>query len=109
VFVSFTFRNKPAAFLGYSVGIAAGTRAVEHPALIAIEVELVPLRNTVLLAKVHQAFAKTGDPVDPETEIALGIMLDDLAWWSRTLEGARTAGVLTPGSVRHRQALAALS
>jgi NAD(P)H-dependent FMN reductase len=26
VFVSFAFRNKPAAFIGYSVGVAAGTR-----------------------------------------------------------------------------------
>ncbi|HWE60070.1 MAG TPA: NAD(P)H-dependent oxidoreductase [Chloroflexota bacterium] len=109
VFVSFAFRNKPAAFLGYSIGIAAGTRAVEHLALIAIEVELVPLRNTVLLAKAHQAFTKTGDPVDPETEIALSIMLDDLAWWSRTLEAARAAGELAPSRVRRQQALAALT
>ncbi len=29
VFVSFAFRNKPAGFVGYSVGIAAGTRAVD--------------------------------------------------------------------------------
>ncbi|MGH2345771.1 MAG: NADPH-dependent FMN reductase, partial [Chloroflexota bacterium] len=65
VFVSFAFRNKPAAFLGYSSGIAAGTRAVEHLALIAIEVELVPLRGTVLIPKVHQAFAASGDPIDP--------------------------------------------
>jgi NAD(P)H-dependent FMN reductase len=108
IFVSFAFRNKPAAFLGYSVGIAAGTRAVEHLALIAIEVELVPLRNTVLLARVQDAFGKTGDPVDPESEIAIGIMLDDLAWWSKTLETARASGMLTPGSIRRRQALAAL-
>jgi NAD(P)H-dependent FMN reductase len=33
VFVSFAFRNKPAAFVGYSVGVAAGTRAVEQAAL----------------------------------------------------------------------------
>ena len=38
VFVSFALRNKPVAFVGYSAGIAAGTRAVEHLALIAIEV-----------------------------------------------------------------------
>ena len=49
VFVSFALRNKPVAFVGYSAGIAAGTRAVEHLALIAIEAEAVPLRNTVLI------------------------------------------------------------
>jgi NAD(P)H-dependent FMN reductase len=82
VFVSFAFRNKPAAFLGYSIGIAAGTRAVEHLALVAIEVELVPLRNTVLIPKIHEAFTAGGDPVDPDAEVALGILLDDLGWWS---------------------------
>jgi hypothetical protein len=34
-------------------------------------------------------------------------MLDDLAWWSQSLEQARAAGELTPGSLRARAALAA--
>jgi NAD(P)H-dependent FMN reductase len=105
VFTSFAFRNKPAAFVGYSIGIAAGTRAVEHLALVAIEVELVPLRNTVLIPKVQQAFAN-GEPVDPEAEIALGILLDDLAWWARVLKQARAGEQLPPASVRRRQAAA---
>ncbi len=108
VFASFAFRNKPAAFVGYSSGIAAGTRAVEHLALIAIEAELVPLRNTVLIPKVQNAFAANGDPVDPETEFALGILLDDLAWWSRALEQARAGGQVAPASVRRRLAAAAV-
>src|SRR5271170_4856853 len=36
VFVSFAFRNKPAAFIGYSGGVVGGARAVEHLAHIAI-------------------------------------------------------------------------
>jgi NAD(P)H-dependent FMN reductase len=107
VFTSFAFRYKPAAFLGYSTGIAAGTRAVEHLALIAIEAELVPLRNTVLIPKVQGAFAANGDPVDPDTEVALGILLDDLAWWTNVLKHGRAGGVLAPASVRRRQAAAA--
>jgi NAD(P)H-dependent FMN reductase len=107
VFASFAFRNKPAAFLGYSTGIAAGTRAVEHLALIAIETELVPLRNTVLIPKVQGAFDANGDPVDPDSEVAMGIMLDDLAWWSNALEQARAGGVHAPASVRRRLAAAA--
>ncbi|MBA3825179.1 MAG: NAD(P)H-dependent oxidoreductase [Ktedonobacterales bacterium] len=105
VFASFAFRNKPAAFVGYSVGIAAGTRAVEHLASIAIEAELIPLRNTVLIAKVQQSFAH-GEPVDPETEVALDIMLDDLAWWAEVLKQARAGGELPPASVRRRLATA---
>ena len=102
MFTSFAFRNKPAAFVGYSIGIAAGTRAVEHLALVAIEVELVPLRNTVLIPKVQQAFAN-GEPVNPETEVALSILLDDLAWWASVLKQARAGGQLPPASVRRRQ------
>ncbi len=49
VFVSFGFRNKPAAFVGYSTGVAAGVRAVEHLALIMIEADAVPMRSTVAI------------------------------------------------------------
>ena len=42
VFVSFGFRNKPAAFVGYSTGVAAGVRAVEHLAQIMVEADAVP-------------------------------------------------------------------
>jgi NAD(P)H-dependent FMN reductase len=107
VFTTFAFRLKPAAFVGYSTGIAAGTRAVEHLALIAIEAELVPLRNTVLIPKVQGAFTADGEPVDPDSEVALGIMLDDLAWWTNVLEQARAGGALPPASVRRRLAAAA--
>ena len=109
VFASFGFRNKPAAFVGYSNGIAAGTRAIEHLALIAIETELVPLRQTVLIPKVESAFNDQHDPIDPDTETALEILLDDLAWWSTHLARARSEGQLLPGVFRAREAAAARS
>jgi NAD(P)H-dependent FMN reductase len=105
-FASFAFRYKPAGFIGYSTGIAAGTRAVEHLALIAVEAELIPLRNTVLIPKVQAAFTASGDPVDPEAAIALAILLEDLAWWAKVLRQARDAGMPAPASVRRRAAAA---
>jgi NAD(P)H-dependent FMN reductase len=107
VFVSWALRNKPVAFVGYSGGIAAGTRAVEHLALIAIEAEAVPLRNTVLIPFVADAFGDDGRPTNRATEIALSITLDDLAWWSTVLTRARAEGELPPGSIRARAAAAA--
>jgi NAD(P)H-dependent FMN reductase len=107
VFVSFALRNKPIGFVGYSGGIAAGTRAVEHLALIAIEAEAVPLRNTVLIPFVADAFRDDGEPVSPATDIALSITLDDLAWFSSALSRARAEGELLPGSFRARAAAAA--
>lgn len=107
VFISFGFRNKPIGFVGYSGGIAAGTRAVEHLALIFIEAEAVPLRNSVLIPFVTDAFNENGKPENPATEIALGITLDDLVWFSNALGRARAAGELAPGTFRARAAAAA--
>ena len=107
VWLSFGFRNKPVAAVGYSGSIGAGIRAIEHLAHVFVEAEAVPLRNTVVIPFVRTAFGADGEPTDPETGIRLQIMLDDLAWWSAALEQARAAGELTPGTLRARAALAA--
>jgi NAD(P)H-dependent FMN reductase len=107
VFLSFGFRNKPVAAVGYSAGIGAGIRAIEHLAHVAIEAEAVPLRNSVLIPLVATAFDEAGEPLDPMANISLDVMLDDLAWWSPALEAARAAGELVPGVFRARAAMAA--
>jgi NAD(P)H-dependent FMN reductase len=107
VFVSFAFRNKPLAAVGYSAGVGGGIRAIEHLAQVAVEVEAVPLRSTVILPFVDKAFTDDGGPVDPGTEVSLQIALDDLAWWARALHNARAAGELVPGKIRARMAASA--
>jgi len=106
VFVSFAFRNKPSAFVGYSTGSGAGVRAIEHLAQILIEAESAPLRNTVIIPNVTTAFEGTS-PKDARTDASLTIALDDLAWWATALQQARAAGELPPGSFRLRAAMAA--
>lgn len=108
VFVSWALRNKPLASVGYSIGVAAGVRAVEHLMDVAIESEMVPLRDTVLIPRVASAFNEEGIPVDPMTEIAMTVMLEDLEWWGTLLARARADGELVPGSLRVRAALAKL-
>jgi NAD(P)H-dependent FMN reductase len=100
VFVSFAFRNKPAAFVGYSGGIAAGVRAVEHLAQVAVEAEMVPLRNSILIPQVNGAFDSDGQPTNPAAERSVSVTLDDLAWWGRVLSDARAAGQLPPAQAR---------
>ena len=107
VWLSFGFRNKPVAAVGYSGSIGGGIRAIEHLAHVFIEAEAVPLRNTVVIPFVREAFDENGEPVNPETEIRLQVLLDDLTWWSSALEKARAEGELPPGSFRARAALAA--
>lgn len=106
VYASFALRNKPVAAVSYSGGVGAGVRAIEHLAHIVIEAEGVPLRNTVLIPGVRTAF-EGHSPKNPMTEIAMGIVLDDLAWWSQALSRARADGELAPGVFRVRDALAA--
>ena len=107
VWLSFAMRNKPWGFVAYSVGIAAGTRVVEHLSTVAIEAEAVPLRNTVLIPQVGAAFDDAGKPKDPMTPIALDVLLGDLAWYGIALKRAREEGQLLPGSFRARELAAA--
>jgi NAD(P)H-dependent FMN reductase len=104
VFVSWGLRNKPVGAVAYSSGVSAGVRAVEHLAAVAIESEAVPLRNSVLIPFVESAFDEHDRPKDPVTDIAMGVMLDDLAWWSALLEKGRAEGELPPGTVRRMAA-----
>jgi hypothetical protein len=61
----------------------------------------------VLVGGVLQAFDADGEPVNPLSDAALTIALDDLAWWTAALDTARRAGELAPGTLRMRTALAA--
>jgi NAD(P)H-dependent FMN reductase len=108
VFVSFALRHKPLAVVGYSTGIAAGVRAVEHLMDVATESEMVPLRDTVLIAKVATAFDDQHAPIDQMSEVAMTVMLDDLAWWGDLLAKARADGELPPATFRVRAAMAEL-
>jgi NAD(P)H-dependent FMN reductase len=107
VFVSFAFRNKPLAMVGYSGGVGGGIRAIEHLVQVAVEIEAAPLRSTVVLPFVDRQFDDAGRPTDPTTEVSMQILLDDLAWWAAALHSARAAGELLPGKVRARMAAAA--
>src|SRR3984885_3640736 len=100
VWVSFAFRNKPIVAVGYSGGISGGVRAIEHLAQIAIEAELVPLRTSVVIPQVFEAFDEGGSPRNPVTDISLQTALDDLAWWSIAMEHARAVGELPPAVFR---------
>lgn len=107
VWLSFGFRNKPVAAVGYTAGIGGAIRAIEHLAHIVVEAEAVPLRNAVLVPNVTTAFDESGSPVDPVGAAALQIALDDLAWWGRALRAAREQGEHVPGVFRMRAAIEA--
>jgi NAD(P)H-dependent FMN reductase len=107
VWISFGFRNKPVAFVSYAGGQTGGVRAIEHLAHVFIETESVPVRNSVVIPYVRDAFDADGQPKNPIVNAAADIMLDDLAWWTAALDKARAEGELKPGTFRLQAALAA--
>lgn len=108
VFMSPGFRNKPCAFAGYSVSPTGAVRAIEHLIQIVNTLEAMPLRNTVMIGKVGEAFNEQGSPVDPMTTLIAKIMADDIYWWGSALRAARAAGQLPPAQLRIMQAIAKL-
>jgi NAD(P)H-dependent FMN reductase len=86
------WNRKAAAFVGY--GASSGIRAVQQLREIAVELQLAPVRNAVLLpAAAIYAHMQGGDvaPILEEANAAAVKMIDDLLWWVAALKQARAA------------------
>ena len=88
--------RKPAGLIAY--GSIGGARAAEHLRTIAIELQMVPVRNGVHIggtdfAKVHPGFGGSGNLADIEKAIAPSAkaMLDDVVWWAKATMTAKAA------------------
>lgn len=84
------FTRKPIAFVGYG-GVGAA-RAVEHLRLVAIELQMAPIRHAVHIGMVEfVGLLQQGKKFEdfPHLAQAATAMLDDLAWWAKVLKGAR--------------------
>ncbi|MGY6710702.1 MAG: NADPH-dependent FMN reductase [Rhizobiaceae bacterium] len=89
-YASNEWNNKPVAFVGY--GGVGGARAVEQLRLIAVELQMAPIRNGVHIQwAVYEPVAKGEKKLaefDFLNDTAKG-MLDQLAWWANALTAAR--------------------
>ncbi|MBI1171251.1 FMN reductase [bacterium] len=88
------WNHKPMAAFAY--GSVGGTRALEHLRNIAVELQMVPVRNAVHLGmgdffKVHPGMGGSGKIADVEANLlpAAKATLDDLVWWSKATMAAR--------------------
>ncbi|MBE2276848.1 MAG: NAD(P)H-dependent oxidoreductase [Rhodobacteraceae bacterium] len=80
-------------------GSMGGARATEHLRLIAVELQMAPVRSAVHIGgsefmKVHPGFGGSGNLDDIEAAIgnSTKAMLDDLVWWANATRTARAAG-----------------
>jgi NAD(P)H-dependent FMN reductase len=84
------FHRKPIGFVGYgSVGAA---RAVEQLRMVAVELQMAPVRNAVHIGLAESMGLMNGSRTFEDfpylAQAATG-MLDDIAWWAKALKIAR--------------------
>ncbi|MBU1306383.1 MAG: NAD(P)H-dependent oxidoreductase [Alphaproteobacteria bacterium] len=82
--------RKPAAFVGY--GAVGGARAVEQLRLIAIELDIVPLKKAVHInmEPLIGMLREGKDFADyPYLAPTVTTMLDELSWYAHTLRAGR--------------------
>ncbi len=84
--------NKPVAFLSYG-GSANGSRAVEHLRLVAIELQMAPIREGVHIGLFsgEQVFDESGNMLVEANVRKLQKLNDQLYWWADALKKARDA------------------
>ncbi|MGW0537381.1 NADPH-dependent FMN reductase [Streptomyces sp. NPDC003032] len=84
------WRAKPVGFVSYG-GMAGGLRAVEQLRQVFAELHAVTVRDTVSFHGVWNCFDESGALRDPTGPVsAAKTMLDQLAWWGRTLREGKT-------------------
>lgn len=88
------WNRKPAASVGY--GPVGGVRAVEHLRLIAVELQMAPVRTGVHVQGADFMAVHQGEKSLEELEHLrpnVQQMLNELAWWTRALQVARDAAL----------------
>jgi NAD(P)H-dependent FMN reductase len=83
--------RKPITFVGY--GNVGGARAIEQLRLVAVELEMAPLRHAIHILPELMVPARKADPFTVDLLAPLDSRLDramsDLTWWARALATAR--------------------
>ena len=85
----FSWSRKAVAFVSW--GGAGGVRSVEQLRLVAIELDMAPLRVAVHIP--NPWFIKDVSEIDTEpNRQSATALLDHLTWWAGALQAARAAG-----------------
>jgi len=83
------WNRKPVGFVSY--GGVGGARSVEQLRQIVIDLQMAPIRNSVNIMGVWQAFDDKGQPKDPKLNDFAKGFLDQLVWWGKALKTARSS------------------
>ena len=89
------WNRKPVGALAY--GSMGGARSIEHLRQVAVELQMVPLRNAVHIGGSEFFKVWSGGQNAPMSEIegvlqgSLKSMLEELVWWTKATKAARQA------------------
>lgn len=90
--------KKPFGAVAY--GSMGGTSALAHLRMIGVELQMVPVRNTVHIGgsdffRVHPGFGGSGNLADIEAGMlpSAKAMLDDVIWWAKATLAAKSDGM----------------
>jgi NAD(P)H-dependent FMN reductase len=91
-YVNKEWHKKAIGFVSY--GSVLGARAIEQLRLVAIELQMAPIRQSLNVPfAVYMAAVKETTPVKPELfeplAAAKDTFLSQLVWWAKTLKDAR--------------------
>lgn len=86
------WNNKAIAFISYG-GSANGSRAVEQLRLVAIELQMAPIREGIHIGLFsgEQVFDESGQMLVASNNHKLQKLTDQLKWWSGALTMARAS------------------
>ncbi|HET7049414.1 MAG TPA: NAD(P)H-dependent oxidoreductase [Solirubrobacteraceae bacterium] len=82
--------RKPIGFVSYG-GLAGGVRAVEQLRRVAVELDMVPVRRQVAIARIWQAIDEHGKLRPPVPLQEAQRLLDDIGTWATALRAGRAA------------------
>jgi len=82
------WNNKPVAFMAYG-GLVGGSRAVEQLRLVAVELQMAPIREAMYMPMVWESFDERGNMKNEHYPKTMESMLKQLQWWADALKAGR--------------------
>lgn len=86
------WNEKPVAFVGYSTGQSGGIRAVEQLRQVVIELQMMPLRESIFIPSLQRVFDENGQMNDETILPKAERMIKELNRWMSILKEVRSSG-----------------
>jgi len=83
------YNRKPVGICGVAGGGMGGVRVVEQLKLVAIEFQMVPIRNAVYFSNIRKLFDEQGNITDDTYSERLQKFFEELIWYAKALKQAR--------------------